>query len=150
MDGGLSRRFRMGLNDPQLVNAVFEELRQRIGENNYNTQRWLADHKLQQSELGVAISRVSGDDLSRQMALSEIARAMALNQINMRAEVEKLLNTLLSRAEMTDKQLSDKLEAIRNEIAVPAEDLKNIKWVRNFLRKASTVEGEDLGEKKES
>src|SRR2546426_9171686 len=51
---------------------------------------------------------------------------------------------------MTDKQLSDKLEAIRNEIAVPAEDLKNIKWVRNFLRKASTVEGEDLGEKKES
>ena len=99
MDGGLSRRFRMGLNDPQLVNAVFEELRQRIGENNYNTQRWLADHKLQQSELGVAISRVSGDDLSRQMALSEIARAMALNQINMRAEVEKLLNTLLSRAE---------------------------------------------------
>jgi len=51
---------------------------------------------------------------------------------------------------MTDKQLSDKLEAIRNEIAVPAEDLKNIKWVRSLLRKASTVEGEDLGEKKES
>src|SRR3989442_13406363 len=72
MDGGLSRRFRMGLNDPQLVNAVFEEIRQRIGENNYDTQRWLADHGQQQSELGVAISRMSGDDLSRQKALTEI------------------------------------------------------------------------------
>jgi len=69
MDGGLSRRFRMGLNDPQLVNAVFEEIRQRIGENNYNSQRWLADHGLQQSELGVAISRMSGDDLSARRRL---------------------------------------------------------------------------------
>jgi len=68
----------MGLNDPQLVNAVFEEIRQRIGENNYNSQRWLADHGLQQSELGVAISRTSGDDLSaRRRSYSSMSSGLA-------------------------------------------------------------------------
>src|SRR5438094_522889 len=114
MDGGLSRRFRTGFNDPKIVEVIFDELRRSID---------MRDH-----------------DRRRAIAITEIARAIALNQINMRAKMEELLNTLLLKTEMSKKELSDRLEAIRKEVALPEEDRKNLLWIRKYLERASKTQ----------
>ncbi len=69
--------------------------------------------------------------------------ALNANQLRMRDEFGRMLDALRSQT-MTKEQISEKLETIRNELAIPKEDMSNLAWVRKYLTHASQTGGKGL------
>ena len=85
------------------------------------------------------LARVGND-----LVIVETLEAIGLNLLRLRGEVERALAAIGSET-ISKEEMTATLETIRNELAQKApseEDMKNLEWIRNYLRKSSQAGGQ--------